>query len=201
MVSDKFAGLVAVIDIRLNPCSNGIWSLTIVLQTPSLTGGSLNPCSNGIWSLTSDSAVTSTPINVLILVLMEYGLWLSVPDQSYCFRMSLNPCSNGIWSLTLQGSRRCGSGKCLNPCSNGIWSLTDRKRTHHESSCVLILVLMEYGLWLKTTSGKSEVANVLILVLMEYGLWPSEDITEGEGLIVLILVLMEYGLWRNAVKC
>ena len=37
---------------------------------------------------------------------------------------------------------------------------------------VLILVLMEYGLWLaKETSEKKDTQQVLILVLMEYGLW------------------------------
>ena len=37
---------------------------------------------------------------------------------------------------------------------------------------VLILVLMEYGLWLGNISSVSfTVVSVLILVLMEYGLW------------------------------
>ena len=30
---------------------------------------------------------------------------------------------------------------------------------------------MEYGLWHETTAAEIEVADVLILVLMEYGLW------------------------------
>ena len=39
-------------DSRLNPCSNGIWSLT--KDRDGQYGGmiGLNPCSNGIWSLT-----------------------------------------------------------------------------------------------------------------------------------------------------
>ena len=61
---------------------------------------------------------------------------------------------------------------------------------------VLILVLMEYGLWLNGVTVSYGIAPVLILVLMEYGLW----LTLSERLIhfdhdVLILVLMEYGLW------
>ena len=36
---------------------------------------------------------------------------------------------------------------------------------------------------------------VLILVLMEYGLWPIKMKEEGIPSAVLILVLMEYGLW------
>ncbi len=34
----------------------------------------LNPCSNGICSLTSAVIVTTTTVTVLILVLMEYAL-------------------------------------------------------------------------------------------------------------------------------
>ena len=37
---------------------------------------------------------------------------------------------------------------------------------------------------------------VLILVLMEYGLWPMVERTYIVRDMVLILVLMEYGLWR-----
>ena len=37
---------------------------------------------------------------------------------------------------------------------------------------VLILVLMEYGLWQLGTTTVSLLPPVLILVLMEYGLWP-----------------------------
>ena len=36
---------------------------------------------------------------------------------------------------------------------------------------------------------------VLILVLMEYGLWPTPVDVRQKALMVLILVLMEYGLW------
>ena len=35
---------------------------------------SLNPCSNGIWSLTEKGEIRDEEIFVLILVLMEYGL-------------------------------------------------------------------------------------------------------------------------------
>ena len=35
---------------------------------------SLNPCSNGIWSLTKSQASAEEQAAVLILVLMEYGL-------------------------------------------------------------------------------------------------------------------------------
>ena len=36
---------------------------------------------------------------------------------------------------------------------------------------VLILVLMEYGLWLRGGKNDDDDEEVLILVLMEYGLW------------------------------
>ena len=59
----------------LNPCSNGIWSLTNVGGTVCILAGGLNPCSNGIWSLTCILvAGINLSAQVLILVLMEYGL-------------------------------------------------------------------------------------------------------------------------------
>ena len=60
----------------LNPCSNGIWSLTGRWEDVRFTRVRLNPCSNGIWSLTEHTEFGSTDV------------------------LSLNPCSNGIWSLT-----------------------------------------------------------------------------------------------------
>ena len=62
--------------MSLNPCSNGIWSLTVRKTGARETVNCLNPCSNGIWSLT----------------LHEY--------EVRSMRPCLNPCSNGIWSLT-----------------------------------------------------------------------------------------------------
>ena len=59
-------------------------------------------------------------------------------------------------------------------------------------------VLEEYGLWLRYLSCDRLLRlYVLILVLMEYGLW--HDVAEGivKSFKVLILVLMEYGLWLD----
>ena len=62
----------------LNPCSNGICSLTSEIVDICEDGYlGLNPCSNGICSLTEH------------------------PKGGYFFfGFSLNPCSNGICSLT-----------------------------------------------------------------------------------------------------
>ena len=83
----------------------------------------LNPCSNGIWSLTRVEIPWRAWDSVLILVLMEYGLW---HQWSACWsvRSGLNPCSNGIWSLTRLDKVKPLLTYRLNPCSNGIWSLT-----------------------------------------------------------------------------
>ena len=46
------------------------------------------------------------------------------------------------------------------------------KERREEARAVLILVLMEYGLWLSSELIRFSACNtVLILVLMEYGLW------------------------------
>ena len=59
----------------LNPCSNGIWSLTKEVNNGRTINSCLNPCSNGIWSLTeADFNCEEFYHGVLILVLMEYGL-------------------------------------------------------------------------------------------------------------------------------
>ena len=49
-----------------------------------------------------------------------------------------------------------------------------------------------------TAEGLSDAESVLILVLMEYGLWQDIGILRVTICIVLILVLMEYGLWRRS---
>ena len=46
----------------------------LFLEKHGSFGSSLNPCSNGIWSLTYIVDTTHTMHGVLILVLMEYGL-------------------------------------------------------------------------------------------------------------------------------
>ena len=77
MVSDTWYVRMASSSVyRLNPCCNGIWSLTNFefLFASSLVKG-LNPCCNGIWSLTGVAKlVYSAGVFVLILVVMEYGL-------------------------------------------------------------------------------------------------------------------------------
>ena len=56
---------------------------------------------------------------------------------------------------------------------------------------------MEYGLWRTGAKTYKEFCKrVLILVLMEYGLWPTPDLYALCREYVLILVLMEYGLWQ-----
>ena len=55
MVSDKSSISEIQIIICLNPCSNGIWSLTQEQESEQESEQErLNPCSNGIWSLTEE---------------------------------------------------------------------------------------------------------------------------------------------------
>ena len=62
-----------------------------------------------------------------------------------------------------------------------------------DNTCVLILVVMEYGLRLMIKTDGS-FKNVLILVVMEYGLRPKNSAKVESWFKVLILVVMEYGL-------
>ena len=145
----------------------------VVMVSLKCIAARLNPCSNGIWSLTCHSRDDQRRSRrVLILVLMEYGLWPMPLDSPPLDWDCLNPCSNGIWSLTPRLSfldRSVSLG--LNPCSNGIWSLTVHFNWGRPSGPVLILVLMEYGLWHARVHAYARIRTVLILVLMEYGLW------------------------------
>ena len=124
-------------------------------------------------------------------------------------------CERRRASLPSRPSRR------LNPCFSGIWSVSGggREGVRHFGG-VLILVLVEYGLWAKSLSWETTASAVLILVLVEYGLWDylcrkyrktprpclnpcfsgiwsvsqlSIRVRRPRG--VLILVLVEYGLW------
>ena len=53
MVSDKEEVIARIKNLGcLNPCSNGIWSLTSCEVADTVYPEGLNPCSNGIWSLT-----------------------------------------------------------------------------------------------------------------------------------------------------
>ena len=69
--------LIIIRLIRLNPCSNGRYSLTLtVIVSSAIEPSGLNPCSNGRYSLT-------------VVVMKVYKV-----------TNSLNPCSNGRYSLT-----------------------------------------------------------------------------------------------------
>ncbi len=118
----------------------------------------LNPCFNGRWSLTSDmNAYLGNAFSVLILVLMEDGLWLFVTKKGAKAFDSLNPCFNGRWSLTLMKMLlMIVTIISLNPCFNGRWSLTMKANLFASCVQVLILVLMEDGLWQRGTKGESE---------------------------------------------
>ena len=89
----------------------------------------------------------SVRYNVLILILLEYGLRQTASLIAELSASSLNPYSIGIWSAT-----------------------HPKKNVNILKLLVLILILLEYGLRLCDTNA-TEISNyVLILILLEYGL-------------------------------
>ena len=58
----------------LNPYSIGIWSATRQVLHGSFGIARLNPYSIGIWSATFLNGTAPTEEEVLILILLEYGL-------------------------------------------------------------------------------------------------------------------------------
>ena len=102
---------------------------------------------DGLWHI-DDSFLGVTKWWVLILVLMEDGLWRSVAAVK-----AANPgvlilvlMEDGLWHLSPRMRTRIQAS--LNPCFNGRWSLTEAQMAPMRPPCwVLILVLMEDGLW------------------------------------------------------
>ena len=67
---------------------------------------------------------------------------------------------------------------------------------------VLILIVMDMGLWPLNKGGLGEVKSVLILIVMDMGLWqPSQVVTYVEVEKVLILIVMDMGLWLVCYMC
>ncbi len=136
--------------LRLNPCSNGICSLTLynyISRAYEWVVLILVLMEYALWRKVQHLWVL---LEVLILVLMEYALWHWIEKSWDSSAHCLNPCSNGICSLTSPIlMERSHSSRRLNPCSNGICSLTMTQNPMIEGvvPTVLILVLMEYALW------------------------------------------------------
>ena len=135
---------------RLNPCFNGRWSLTNPTDQKPQKETGLNPCFNGRWSLTSQM-YNRYENKMGCLNPCFNGRWsLTCLWNQYLpqWKISLNPCFNGRWSLTSTSEQYGESYIGLNPCFNGRWSLTFSKEILSVKGLVLILVLMEDGLWL-----------------------------------------------------
>ena len=56
----------------LNPCCNGIYSMSWSISIQHLIKSGLNPCCNGIYSMRIDCFRRGLTPTVLILVVMEY---------------------------------------------------------------------------------------------------------------------------------
>ena len=154
MVSDRFLKICSWCwGSRLNPCCAGLWSLTNFLQNKNCSNRKvliLVVLDYGLW-LCFLKRIRTMRVTVLILVVLDYGLWLIIPQQNDPDNPRLNPCCAGLWSLTDKEVRlRWELLKSLNPCCAGLWSLTLRLRSNRGPwSRVLILVVLDYGLWLK----------------------------------------------------
>ena len=110
-----------------------------------------NPCCSGIRSVRTPLSV----VNIVVAGFQSLLFWNSV-CEIYEGRLnnshpwSFNPCCSGIRSVRL-------SSVC--PCCK----LFD----------VSILVVLEFGLWVKLKSSGTSVGTVSILVVLKFGLWVS----------------------------
>ncbi len=174
--------------LGLNPYCYGISSLTSCRNSNKWIWRRLNPYCYGISSLTvqyyrfvSRSGVVLILIvmeyllwrhllklshksikSVLILIVMEYLLWHAFDGLSANEWLSLNPYCYGISSLTRSYCVVSYWGQCLNPYCYGISSLTDEYGELIEVvPYVLILIVMEYLLWLISAAGTETSAVCL----------------------------------------
>ena len=109
----------------------------------------LNPCCNGIYSMSIILCLNQNFLWVLILVVMEYTQWAPAKNILMVDKNGLNPCCNGIYSMRITPDVPVFNG--LNPCCNGIYSMS-LYLSFGIGLChtlVLILVVMEYTQWEK----------------------------------------------------
>ncbi len=119
----------------------------------------------------SIAEIPAERLEVLILVLMEYGLRERVQPLTNNNNSCLNPCFNGIWSASWRPDSRQGRVQwSLNPCFNGIWSASFTMKTY--GGPPMSLNPCFNGIWSASyfIFITSKHNPVLILVLMEYGL-------------------------------
>ena len=145
----------AILYVCLNPCFNGRYSLSYMLQVM-----------NGFI------------VEVLILVLMEDTHWALPADVRPSTPYTrLNPCFNGRYSLShLIYNQNGKETSCLNPCFNGRYSLSVKSCGKVQKLYVLILVLMEDTHWDRALVSPTTLSIVLILVLMEDTHWGREGV-------------------------
>ena len=115
------------LQLRLNPCCNGICSKTCIFGLSKMQKMvmCLNPCCNGICSKTLNCALRVQP--TISLNPCCNGICSKTPSTEARRRVwrSLNPCCNGICSKTQAWKMTKSSiPSCLNPCCNGICSKT-----------------------------------------------------------------------------
>ena len=167
------------------------WAHPATLSSSSFAR--LNPCCNGIYSMSVNWSKLSRNNDVLILVVMEYTQWEKSMNE-WKTKTGLNPCCNGIYSMRSHQRFWCRFWG-LNPCCNGIYSMRSKDtKEWRKTQNVLILVVMEYTQWVATI-----VTSVLSIGLNPCcnGIYsmriPTNNIIDLWK--VLILVVMEYTQW------
>ena len=144
----------------------------------------------------SIAEIPAERLEVLILVLMEYGLRERVQPLTNNNNSCLNPCFNGIWSASWRPDSRQGRVQwSLNPCFNGIWSASWRPDSC-QGRVQWSLNPCFNGIWSASFTMKTYGGPPMSLNPCFNGIWSASYfifITSKHN-PVLILVLMEYGL-------
>ena len=156
---------------------------------------SLNPFCFGIWGLRKElKEVIKRLKKVLILFVLEYGVWATISFANYEESLRLNPFCFGIWGLrtyAFNGSTiLCG----LNPFCFGIWGLRATNNVATEViASVLILFVLEYGVWVIKEFTLEETIECLNPFC--FGIWGLRDVKKYEDEFNACLNPFCFGIW------
>ena len=84
-------------------------------------------------------------MNVLILVIVDYGGSASAEDKAATKRIGFNPCYSGLWRIPAKDVKLMLAFMSFNPCYSGLWRINLAHFQLGLSGGVLILVIVDYG--------------------------------------------------------
>ncbi len=120
---------------------------------------------------------------VLILIVLDVLLWGDCLHRPIFPRLSLNPYCIGCTSLRKKLAQIGKIHICLNPYCIGCTSLRWHILVNEYLCTVLILIVLDVLLWVKSFGWAIFITFVLILIVLDVLLWVSLITRTGNALI------------------